>query len=632
MLSHAKKGYYALQDYTVQYWFEHLLECVKFLDPITSRDKGQIMLDLTQVFLRSYGHRDKVEELLQAKSYTHLAGLITKHLPTHGQERNSYFCIDIGTESLRQKIANLNFEALTAEEQKVFVNLHGPRTSYKCSKPWCHFFKGELGSEENRQKHIDEHEFPYRCAFEDCLGFRLGFSTDDELQKHDGKWHTQQHNANSFPNLDTEMPVDLSGYPYGSKLLDACARGDIERVKTLLESEAGNENQVNKCGYLVREKRRSYPLTVAAEMGHTEICDLLISSGALVESDHTSPLYDAAAAGHLDVCDLLISRGADVNSSSVFYEHGFPLHGAGSAGFSEVCDLLLQRGADINSEAYDDHTPLHWAAKEGHISVVSLLLRHPSIQPNKKSKDGTAAEVAAISGQIEVLRLMKASGKVDIGPGVLQSACKRISGPLDTIKYLLSNGHANLADEKCVWTVLGAVQSRATGDFLTKVRSAISMLLSTGNPVFGKVKRLGAELGYEIDKRLKDKKKLSDKGEDNYEVERSKRKDLIKKRTTFLISIMEYPRWRITSVAWSRFLTSRRKFGMTMDTDLEEVVNKFVKRVEDNRRTIIFRQDRRRKEKNYGVAEYISLSSDDEMHEVEYISLSSDDEMYEEVD
>lgn len=142
VLSHAKNGYYALQDYTVQYWFDHVLECINSLDPISDCNKCQDVLSLARVFLKSYGNRGKMAELLQAETYTDFAVAITEYLPTHGQERNSFLCIDIRTKSIRQKIAKLDFGTFTVEEQKVFGNLHGSRTSYKCSKPWCDLFRG----------------------------------------------------------------------------------------------------------------------------------------------------------------------------------------------------------------------------------------------------------------------------------------------------------------------------------------------------------------------------------------------------------------------------------------------------------------------------------------------------------
>ncbi|KAK3396763.1 hypothetical protein B0T20DRAFT_470418 [Sordaria brevicollis] len=488
ILSHAKQGYYALQDYTVQYWFDHVLECVTFLDPMSHWDKCQDILQLALAFLKSYGHRDKMQEVLQAETYTQLAEAIKENVPIHGQERNSYFCIDIRTESLRQKIAKMDFGALTAEEQHIFVSLFGPRRSYKCSKPWCGFFKGGLESEASRENHIIEHDFPYRCAYQGCFGFDFGFSTEDSLQNHNVKVHALEDLADSFPKLHMSSASDANADD--SSLHAAYRRGDIERVKELLESDEGkkqlNIEQFNRKfnGTGHRPDFAAYPLEIAAFGGHKEVCDLLIANGASVDG-HGFPLYCAASRGHLEICELLISRGANVNPVKK--------------------------------------------------KIVDLLLHQESIKPNIKSfgSKRTAAQQAALHGNLATLRVMQASGKVDMS-GVLQATCREASSYtyLGTLKYLLQNGYAHQANE----------------EFLSDV------------------KRLAIELWY---------------------VTAARDKNTRTKRSPFLISIMEYPKWRIRRSAWSDFLASRQEAGRVKNTKLEEAVDRFVKRIEDNRSTAI---------------------------------------------
>lgn len=346
-----------MQDYTVQYWFDHLLDCIKSLDPISERDKCQDVFSLAMVFLKSYGQRDKMDELHQAETYTQLADAITEHLLTHSQKRNFCFSIDIRTESLRQKIAKLDFKAFTAEEQKVFGNLHGPRTAYKCSKPWCDFFKGGLGTQTDRQKHIDEYEYPYRCAYQDCMvGFELGFSTEDELQNHNGKWHAQKDDANSFP------PAFPSWKSHPAFLKISARTASIKRVKEatprvrqLLEFYEGIKDiDTGIWPRRVGVYRDIYPLGVAAEMGHKEICDLLISNGASIDIGEGTALRAAEEGVHLEVCKPLISKGATVDigqttplqaavSGAHYYPEGYNL---------EVCKFLISKGATVTGSAF----------------------------------------------------------------------------------------------------------------------------------------------------------------------------------------------------------------------------------------------------------------------------------------
>ncbi|KAK3950192.1 hypothetical protein QBC32DRAFT_326366 [Pseudoneurospora amorphoporcata] len=616
VLSHAKKGYYALQDYTVQYWFDHLLECVKSLDPVLDGGKCRVVFSFALVFLKSYGKREKMAELLQAGTYAQLAEAIKKHLPTHGRERNSYFSIDIRTESLRQKIAQLDFEAFTVEEQRVFVNLHGPKTSYKCSKPWCDFFKGDLMSQANRQKHIDQHEFPYRCAYEDCIvGFKLGFSTEDDLQRHNGKWHALEDDANTFPKLAPSS--SFSGNSDEINLPLACIRGDIERVKKLLEFDVTKKEVDKPCGltWSGRHSGYSYPLSLAAGMGHKEICALLISHGASINIGAGVPLQKAAEHGRLEVCEFLTSNGADVNISG--RPDGFrPLHLATHKGHLEICKLLMQRGAKINSkEARGGITPLHAAAEMGNIDIITLLLHQDGIETNTTSRgQRTPAQMAAAAGRTQALRIMKSSGKVDMNVGLLRLACRAVS--LDTIKYLLNNGHVDEADETCVWTVLATVSpmsAKTHENNRAEAGLAMDMLFSTGNPVLSDVKRLARLLGYEDEKQLKNHKLASVTDESRYTKHNDYLKRWTEKRTPFLILIMEYPKWRIKGSAWSEFLDSKKEVGMEIYPELAKSVDKFVERIEDNRSTTII--DDEPEVKGKGRPARLSVASDDEMYE-----------------
>ncbi|KAK3952420.1 hypothetical protein QBC32DRAFT_341519 [Pseudoneurospora amorphoporcata] len=412
VLSHAKKGYYALQDYTVQYWFDHLLECVKSLDPVLDGGmKCRVVFSFALIFLKSYGKREKIAELLQAGTYA------------------------------------------------VFVNFHGPKTSYKCSKPWYDFFKGDLMSYANRQKHIDQHEFPYRCAYKDCI------------------WHAQEYedDENTFPKL--ALSSSFSGNSNETNLFEACKRGDIERLKQLLEFDGAEKELDKPCRSTRSVEPSEYPLSLAAGIGYKEICALLTSKGASVNIAYGEPLKKAVVNGHLEPSGFGVTL----------------LYIAAREGHLEICKLLMQRGANINST-------------EGRGGITPLYIA------------GTPVQMAAAAGETQALRTMKSSGKVDMNVGLLRSACTAAPGSLDMIKYLLNNGYVDKVDEIC--------------NIRAKARLAIDMLFSTGNPVLGDVMFLASKLGYIYlnERRLKNHK---------LHTELNHQKRLTEKRIPFLILIME---------------------------------------------------------------------------------------------
>ncbi|KAJ4366585.1 hypothetical protein N0V85_009207 [Neurospora sp. IMI 360204] len=152
-------------------------------------------------------------------------------------------------------------------------------------------------------------------------------------------------------------------------------------------------------------------------------------------------------------------------------------------------------------------------------------------------------------------------------------------------------------------------------DFLAKAGLAIDKLLSTGNPVFSDVKRLATELGYESEVWKFRKNNKSANKNRQYQDERDRRASMTKKRTPLLISIMEYPKWRINRSAWSEFLDIRKEvgIGMDMNTELREAVGKFVKRIDDNRSTTIV--ENQPKAEGKGEPMETARETDEEMDE-----------------
>ena len=73
-----------------------------------------------------------------------------------------------------------------------------------------------------------------------------------------------------------------------------------------------------------------------------------------------SPLHAAARRDHLNVVNLLLASGATVDSRDAFGET--PLHSAVTAGATASVEVLLRAGADVNARAANNATPLHFAA------------------------------------------------------------------------------------------------------------------------------------------------------------------------------------------------------------------------------------------------------------------------------
>ena len=124
---------------------------------------------------------------------------------------------------------------------------------------------------------------------------------------------------------------------------------------------------------------------VAAQFGHTEVCELLLANGSDLEERLPRTLYTAlhiaATDGHQSLLELLLSHKADVNSRD--RRGGTPLHLASQEGHLASVVALLQAGADPLLPARDGALPIHKAAQHNHTEVVRILIESTKCSPDQ---------------------------------------------------------------------------------------------------------------------------------------------------------------------------------------------------------------------------------------------------------
>jgi ankyrin repeat protein len=160
-------------------------------------------------------------------------------------------------------------------------------------------------------------------------------------------------------------------------LCSAAEKGDLELITTLL---AIPETDINANG---RTNNHSCSaLSIAANEGHVDVVELLIKSGADVNTTSLffgwTALHEAVHMNRFDIAKILIANGADVSAkpdeTPLMVAAGFI--GRKSPCQKEMFQLLIDSGAGVNDKGLQGMTPLHLAARACHTVAVECLLEN----------------------------------------------------------------------------------------------------------------------------------------------------------------------------------------------------------------------------------------------------------------
>jgi ankyrin repeat protein len=88
-------------------------------------------------------------------------------------------------------------------------------------------------------------------------------------------------------------------------------------------------------------------------------------------------LHAAADEGHKEIAELLITNGADVDGKyNTNYNTKTPLHYAAGEGHKEIIELLIANGADVDVKTPSQNTALDLAVIFKHTETADLLRKH----------------------------------------------------------------------------------------------------------------------------------------------------------------------------------------------------------------------------------------------------------------
>ncbi|KAL5509390.1 hypothetical protein EMCRGX_G004757 [Ephydatia muelleri] len=281
----------------------------------------------------------------------------------------------------------------------------------------------------------------------------------------------------SAATVENISGIGLTANPHDkskiSKLIEACRRGDIVLVKSIID-EGISYNCIDEGGVSplqaatqpeLQWEVAEWLLSVGAqnadgifEMSHSLLKACTTGDTKLVvnilqnnidtncrNEDGETPLFLASSHGHKEIVEMLLSSYTDINSRAKNEESA--LYVACKHGHKEIVDILLAKGANVNLKLNNGATPFLIACQEGHYDIVQKLLRNPTLKLNDTALAGfTALHFASMNGHTNIAKLLISAG-LDINQqnpdGATPLYVASETGYAQVVKVLVEN-HANL--------------------------------------------------------------------------------------------------------------------------------------------------------------------------------------------
>lgn len=85
--------------------------------------------------------------------------------------------------TIRHTIENIDQTILTERERKALLELNDSGR-FKCNRLQCSKFSEGFPERDERERHISNHERPYKCSVPDCFASRVEYTSQRDLDNH----------------------------------------------------------------------------------------------------------------------------------------------------------------------------------------------------------------------------------------------------------------------------------------------------------------------------------------------------------------------------------------------------------------------------------------------------------------
>lgn len=188
-------------------------------------------------------------------------------------------------------------------------------------------------------------------------------------------------------------------------LLYVAAKHNSKQITDLLLNTVGIS--------LESKSHHETPLFAAAQEGHKDIVQTLISKGTSIHTpcttENITALYAAVKGKHFSTASLLLDMGANANTTRPC-DGMTALHLAAKNNDLALMCLLIAHGANLHAVTRQGYTLLHYAAKLGHVEIAEFLITHKSPVDATTYLDSTPLHLAATNGHFDMVNLLLDNG------------------------------------------------------------------------------------------------------------------------------------------------------------------------------------------------------------------------------